>query len=83
MIGYAYRGAPSLRRLVHSQENDLRVSKPGWPVAKAQRRFDDETTKTTGDDAMTMTITELERSLRALRLSGMTATLENRALQVA
>ena len=32
---------------------------------------------------MTMTITELERSLRALRLSGMTATLENRALQVA
>ena len=32
---------------------------------------------------MTMSITELERSLRALRLSGMTATLENRALQVA
>ena len=32
---------------------------------------------------MPMTITELERSLRALRLSGMTATLENRALQVA
>ena len=32
---------------------------------------------------MTMTMTELERSLRALRLSGMTATLENRALQVA
>ena len=32
---------------------------------------------------MTMTITELERSLRALRLSGMTATLQNRALQVA
>ena len=32
---------------------------------------------------MTMTITELERSLRALRLSGMTATLENRAMQVA
>src|SRR5258708_11736438 len=32
---------------------------------------------------MTMAITELERSLRALRLSGMTATLENRALQVA
>lgn len=32
---------------------------------------------------MTMTITELERSLRALRLSGMTATLETRALQVA
>lgn len=32
---------------------------------------------------MTMTITELERSLRALRLSGMTATLESRALQVA
>jgi DNA replication protein DnaC len=32
---------------------------------------------------MSMTITELERSLRALRLSGMTATLENRALQVA
>ena len=31
---------------------------------------------------MTMTITELERSLRALRLSGMTATLETRALQV-
>jgi DNA replication protein DnaC len=30
-----------------------------------------------------MTITELERSLRALRLSGMTATLETRALQVA
>jgi DNA replication protein DnaC len=32
---------------------------------------------------MTMSITELERSLRALRLSGMTATLQNRALQVA
>ena len=32
---------------------------------------------------MTMTIPELERSLRALRLSGMTATLESRALQVA
>src|SRR5260370_1770448 len=32
---------------------------------------------------MTMTIAEVERSLRALRLSGMTATLENRALQVA
>jgi DNA replication protein DnaC len=32
---------------------------------------------------MTMTITELERALRALRLSGMTATLESRALQVA
>jgi DNA replication protein DnaC len=32
---------------------------------------------------MTMSITELERSLRALRLSGMTATLETRALQVA
>ncbi|MDP9015046.1 MAG: IS21-like element helper ATPase IstB [Pseudomonadota bacterium] len=32
---------------------------------------------------MTMTITELEKSLRALRLSGMTATLETRALQVA
>ena len=32
---------------------------------------------------MTMSMTELERSLRALRLSGMTATLENRALQVA
>jgi DNA replication protein DnaC len=32
---------------------------------------------------MTMTITELERALRALRLSGMTATLETRALQVA
>ena len=32
---------------------------------------------------MTMSITELERSLRALRLSGMTATLESRALQVA
>ena len=32
---------------------------------------------------MTMTITELEHSLRALRLSGMTATLETRALQVA
>lgn len=30
-----------------------------------------------------MSMTELERSLRALRLSGMTATLENRALQVA
>src|SRR6204780_100111 len=36
-----------------------------------------------GNDAMTMSMTELERSLRALRLSGMTATLENRALQVA
>jgi DNA replication protein DnaC len=32
---------------------------------------------------MTMSITELERSLRALRLSGMIATLQNRALQVA
>lgn len=32
---------------------------------------------------MTMSMAELERSLRALRLSGMTATLENRALQVA
>ncbi|MDQ2948111.1 MAG: IS21-like element helper ATPase IstB [Acidobacteriota bacterium] len=32
---------------------------------------------------MTMSMTELERSLRSLRLSGMTATLENRALQVA
>jgi DNA replication protein DnaC len=32
---------------------------------------------------MTMSITELERSLRALRLSGMTATLQNRAMQVA
>src|SRR5450631_3995918 len=32
---------------------------------------------------MTMSITELERSLRALRLSGMTATLQTRALQVA
>jgi DNA replication protein DnaC len=32
---------------------------------------------------MTMSIPELERSLRALRLSGMTATLETRALQVA
>lgn len=32
---------------------------------------------------MTMSIPELERSLRALRLSGMIATLESRALQVA
>jgi DNA replication protein DnaC len=32
---------------------------------------------------MTMSIAELERSLRALRLSGMTATLQNRAMQVA
>ena len=32
---------------------------------------------------MSMSITELERSLRGLRLSGMTATLETRALQVA
>jgi len=32
---------------------------------------------------MTMSMVELERSLRALRLSGMTATLENRSLQVA
>ncbi len=32
---------------------------------------------------MTMTLPELERALRALRLSGMTATLEARALQVA
>jgi hypothetical protein len=32
---------------------------------------------------MTMSITELERSPRALRVSGMTATLETRALQVA
>jgi DNA replication protein DnaC len=32
---------------------------------------------------MSMSLTELERSLRSLRLSGMTATLEARALQVA
>ena len=32
---------------------------------------------------MTMSITELEQALRALRLSGMTATLQTRALQVA
>src|SRR6202140_888172 len=32
---------------------------------------------------MSMSMTELERSLRALRLSGMTATLQTRALQVA
>ncbi len=32
---------------------------------------------------MTMSMVELERSLRALRLSGMTATLESRSLQVA
>jgi hypothetical protein len=32
---------------------------------------------------MTVSITELERSLRALRVSGMTTTLETRALQVA
>jgi len=32
---------------------------------------------------MTMSTTELERALRGLRLSGMTATLETRALQVA
>jgi hypothetical protein len=32
---------------------------------------------------MSMSITELERSLRVLRLSGMTATLQTRALQVA
>ncbi len=32
---------------------------------------------------MTMSIPELERALRALRLSGMTATLESRAMQVA
>src|SRR5882672_7931725 len=32
---------------------------------------------------MTMSIAELERSLRGLRLSGMTATLQNRAMQVA
>lgn len=32
---------------------------------------------------MTMSVTELERSLRGLRLSGMSATLEARALQVA
>ena len=32
---------------------------------------------------MSISITELERSLRGLRLSGMTATLETRALQVA
>jgi hypothetical protein len=32
---------------------------------------------------MTMSTTELERSLKALRLSGMTATLQARALQVA
>jgi DNA replication protein DnaC len=32
---------------------------------------------------MSMSITELERALRSLRLSGMTATLEARALQVA
>lgn len=32
---------------------------------------------------MPMSLTELERALRSLRLSGMTATLEARALQVA
>jgi DNA replication protein DnaC len=32
---------------------------------------------------MTMSMTELDRALRSLRLSGMTATLETRALQVA
>jgi hypothetical protein len=32
---------------------------------------------------MSMSIPELERALRALRLSGMTATLQARALQVA
>ena len=32
---------------------------------------------------MPMTMPELERALRTLRLSGMTATLEARALQVA
>ena len=32
---------------------------------------------------MAMSITELERALRSLRLSGMTATLQARALQVA
>ena len=32
---------------------------------------------------MAMSITELERSLRSLRLSGMSATLHARALQVA
>ena len=32
---------------------------------------------------MAMSITELERSLRSLRLSGMSATLQARALQVA
>ena len=32
---------------------------------------------------MSMSITELERALRSLRLSGMTATLQARALQVA
>ena len=35
------------------------------------------------EDIMTMTILELERSLRSLRLSGMRETLEARALQVA
>lgn len=32
---------------------------------------------------MSMSLTELERALRSLRLSGMTATLEARAMQVA
>ena len=32
---------------------------------------------------MPMSLNELERALRSLRLSGMTATLEARALQVA
>src|SRR5271163_3517275 len=36
-----------------------------------------------GDPTMTMSMTERERSLRALRLSGMTTTLQTRALQVA
>ena len=40
-------------------------------------------TTTPTETPMTMSITELERALRQLRLSGMCATLETRALQVA
>ncbi len=36
-----------------------------------------------GGAGMTMSITELEQALRALRLSGMSATMQARALQVA
>ena len=60
-----------------------RNTKPSSKTHNTTRRSDDQYPENIGERCMTMSITELERSLRALRLSGMTATLENRALQVA